>query len=226
MHFCRWDSFVHLAVSRCQRLASISRCHLSLCNCRGATWCDRCGKWNKKRKSQPPWCQGAKIYMTYCVKTEHDEILEWWNKHAQWNTRYMILRSAFFDAFGWKGNESSLVSSPKQVRTVPYALCNMCILSFLHSAYSVHCAICFHVLHLHVLHGRRYRIQCHHYHQAGIKGPLFRHISHTFHLPIQPRHTEEIFLCLGQRPGYPSFFSVISMMWGRMRDYHIFSKKW
>lgn len=219
MHFCRWDFFVHLAVSRCQRLASISRCHLSLCNCRGATWCDTCGKWNKKRKSQPPWCQGAKIYVTFASKhrtrwnigmTEQTSSI--WN-----NPRYMTLRSAFSGCFGLEGKWilSAIVPKAGALRTV-------CIVQ---PAYSVHCAICFHVLHLHVLHGRRYRIQCHHYHQAGINRPLFRHISHTFHLPIQPRHTEEIFLCLGQRPGYPSFFSVISMMWGRMRNYHIFSKK-
>lgn len=178
MHFCRWDFFVHLAVSRCQRLASISRCHLSLCNCRGATWCDTCGKWNKKRKSQPPWCQGAKIYVTFASKhrtrwnigmTEQTSSI--WN-----NPRYMILRSAFSGCFGLEGKWilSAIVPKAGALRTV-------CIVQ---PAYSVHCAICFHVLHLHVLHGRRYRIQCHHYHQAGINGrtafqTYFAYISST-----------------------------------------------
>lgn len=70
--------------------------------------------------------------------TEHDEILEWRNKHPQ----YEIIRDIWYweahslDALGWKGNESSLLSSPKQVRSVPYALCNLRILCIVQSAFT------------------------------------------------------------------------------------------
>lgn len=220
MQFCRWDFwYIWLCPD-----ASASQAY------RGATWVcviavvphgvTHVANGTRNANLNP---HGAKVpRFTWHIASKHrtrwnigmtEQTSSIWN-----NPRYMTLRSAFSGCFGLEGKWilSAIVPKAGALRTV-------CIVQ---PAYSVHCAICFHVLHLHVLHGRRYRIQCHHYHQAGINGPLFRHISHTFHLPIQPRHTEEIFLCLGQRPGYPSFFSVISMMWGRMRNYHIFPKKW